>query len=162
MFPWAVFMLQALRHNLRFPWRQRHQHKEVIFLVLWAGLVFLFFSASSYKGVPYILPMFPPLAILMARYIAAAWESPRVSGIPSGSFALLVVLSLLVIGGLAGPQHYLERYSEWPDVGVPRWEADGCFNPRGIRGPISSKTLHSRSERYLNWGSGLGSSIGFG
>jgi 4-amino-4-deoxy-L-arabinose transferase-like glycosyltransferase len=123
MFPWAVFMLQSLRHSLRFPWRQRYKHKEVIFLVLWAELVFLFFSASSYKGVPYILPMFPPLAILMARYIAAAWESPRVSGVSAGSFTLLVVLSLLVIAGLAGPQHYLERYSEWPDVGVPRWEA---------------------------------------
>ena len=60
MFPWAVFMLQSLRHSLRFPWRQRHQHKEIIFLALWVGLVFLFFSASSYKGVPYILPMFPP------------------------------------------------------------------------------------------------------
>ena len=59
----------------------------------------------------------------MARYLAAAWESPRLSGIQSGSFALLVVLSLLVIAGLAGPQHYLERYSDWPNVEVPRWEA---------------------------------------
>jgi 4-amino-4-deoxy-L-arabinose transferase-like glycosyltransferase len=123
MFPWAVFLLQAVKYNLRFPWRQRHQHKEVIFLVLWAGLVFLFFSASSYKGVPYILPMLPPLAILIARYLAAAWEAPRISGVQSGSFTLLVVLSLLVIAGLAGPQHYLERYSEWPSVDVPRAEA---------------------------------------
>jgi 4-amino-4-deoxy-L-arabinose transferase-like glycosyltransferase len=123
MFPWAVFLLQAVKYNLRFPWRQRHQHKEVIFLVLWAGLVFLFFSASSYKGVPYILPMLPPLAILIARYLAAAWEAPRISGAQSGSFTLLVVLSLLVIAGLAGPQHYLERYSEWPSVDVPRAEA---------------------------------------
>jgi len=123
LFPWAVFMLQGLRHSLRFPWQQRHRHKEVIFLVLWAGLVFLFFSASSYKGIPYILPMLPPLAILIGRYIAAAWESPRISGVSAGSFTLLVVLSLSVIAGLAGPQHYLERYSEWPNVGVPRAEA---------------------------------------
>jgi 4-amino-4-deoxy-L-arabinose transferase-like glycosyltransferase len=123
MLPWAVFMLQSLRHSLRFPWRQRHQHKEVIFLVLWAGLVFLFFSASSYKGIPYILPMIPPLAILIGRYLEAAWESPRVSGIQAGAFTLLVALSLLVIAGVAGPQHYLERYSNWPDVGVPRAEA---------------------------------------
>jgi len=122
MFPWAVFLLQAVKYNLCFSWRQRHRHKEVIFLVLWAGLVFLFFSASSYKGVPYILPIFPPLAILIARYLAAAWESPHLWGI-SGSFALHVVLSLLVIAGLAGPQHYLERYSNWPDVDVPRAEA---------------------------------------
>src|SRR5690348_16433104 len=55
MFPWAMLMLQALKHNLRFSWRQRHQNREVIFLVLWAGLIFVFFSASSYKNVSYIL-----------------------------------------------------------------------------------------------------------
>ncbi len=119
VFPWIVFLLQALKHNLSFPWGQRQQHKEVIFLVLWAGLVFLFFSASSYKGVPYILPMLPPLAILIARYIEAAWESPRISGVRSGAFTLLVLLLLLVIAGLVGPQHYLERFANWPALEAP-------------------------------------------
>src|SRR5215510_1314608 len=119
MFPWAVFMLQALRHNLRFPWCQRHQHKAVIFLVLWAVLVFLFFSASSYKGVPYILPMFPPLAIVIARYLAVSWEAPRLSGVPSGAFILAIALSFMVIVGLTGPQHFLERYANWPAVEEP-------------------------------------------
>lgn len=119
VFPWAVFLLQALKHNLVFPWRQRHRHKEVIFLGLWAGLVFLFFSASSFKGVGYILPIFPPLAILIARYLAAAWESPRISGMQSGAFTLVFVLSLLVILGIAGPQHYLERFANWPALEAP-------------------------------------------
>jgi 4-amino-4-deoxy-L-arabinose transferase-like glycosyltransferase len=119
MFPWTVFMLQALRHNVHFPWRERYQYKEVIFLVLWAGLVFVFFSASSYKGVPYILPMFPPLAILIARYLATAWETPRLSGVASSAFTLFVALSLLVIAGLTSPQHFLERYSNWPAVEAP-------------------------------------------
>ena len=121
LLPWSVFMFQAVRHNLRFRWRQRHQHKEVIFLSLWAGLVFLFFSASSYKGVAYILPMLPPLAILIARYLVAAWESPRQRGVQSGAFILLVTLSLLlvVIAGLAGPQHYLERLANWPALEAP-------------------------------------------
>jgi 4-amino-4-deoxy-L-arabinose transferase-like glycosyltransferase len=146
LFPWAVFMLQGLRHSLRFPWQQRHRHKEVIFLVLWAGLVFLFFSASSYKGIPYILPMLPPLAILIGRYIAAAWESPRISGVSAGSFTLLVVLSLSVIAGLAGPQHYLERYSEWPNVGVPRAEAT-VVSTRLEYGDLSALTpyIHAQS-----------------
>ena len=119
MFPWTAFIWQALKHNLRFRWRQRHLHKEEVFLVLWAGLVFLFFSASSYKGVPYILPMFPPLAILVARYLAAAWEMPGLSGIPLGAFVLLVAFSLMVVAGLASPQHFLERYSSWPAVEAP-------------------------------------------
>ena len=148
MFPWAVFMLQALRHSLRFPWRQRYQHKEVLFLVLWAGVVFLFFSASSYKGVPYILPMLPPLAILIARYLAAAWESPRLAGVPSGSFTLLVVLSLLVIAGLAGPQHYLERYSNWPALEVP---AEGTVASGRVKesGDLSALTPYIHAQTAI-------------
>jgi 4-amino-4-deoxy-L-arabinose transferase-like glycosyltransferase len=146
MLPWTAFMLQACKYNLRFPWRQRYQHKEVIFLLLWAGLVFLFFSASSYKGVPYILPMFPPLAILIARYIAAAWESPRLSGIQSGAFTLLVALSLLVIAGLAGPQHFLERYSDWPALDAP---AEGTVASTQVKeaGDLSALTpyIHAQS-----------------
>ena len=109
-------------------------------------MVFLFFSASSYKGVPYILPMLPPLAILIARYLAAAWESPRLAGVPSGSFTLLVVLSLLVIAGLAGPQHYLERYSNWPALEVP---AEGTVASARVKesGDLSALTpyIHARS-----------------
>ncbi|HWF65698.1 MAG TPA: hypothetical protein VN670_00245, partial [Acidobacteriaceae bacterium] len=119
MFPWSVFMLQALKHNGCIPWHKRHQCKEVLFLLLWAGSVFLFFSASSYKGVPYILPMFPPLAILIARYLALAWAVPRFSGVRSGAMILAIVLSFMVIAGLTDPQHFLERYSNWPAVDAP-------------------------------------------
>ena len=148
MFPWTVFVLQSLRHNLRFPWRQRHQHKEVIFLALWAGLVFLFFSASNYKGTPYILPMLPPLAILIARYHAAAWEWPRVSGVQSGSFALLVVLSLLVFAGLAGPQDYLERYSNWPSLEVAHAEGT-VATPVQEYGELSTLAPYIRAQSAI-------------
>ncbi len=119
LFPWTMFMLQALKYSGYFPWRQRYQHKEVLFLLLWAGLVFLFFSASSYKGVPYILPMFPPLAILIARYLALGWEAPRLSGVLSGASILAIALSFMVVAGLTGPQHFLERYANWPAVEAP-------------------------------------------
>jgi len=119
MFPWSVFMLQALKHNGCIPWHKRHQYKEVLFLLLWAGWVFLFFSASGYKGVPYILPMFPPLVILIARYLALAWAAPRISGVLSGAFVLAIALSFMMIAGLNGPQHFLERYSNWPAVDAP-------------------------------------------
>jgi 4-amino-4-deoxy-L-arabinose transferase-like glycosyltransferase len=119
LFPWTMFMLQALKYSGHFQWRQRYQHKEVLFLLLWAALVFLFFSASSYKGVPYILPMFPPLAILIARYLALGWEAPRLSGVLSGASILAIALSFMVVAGLTGPQHFLERYANWPAVEAP-------------------------------------------
>src|SRR5437867_266537 len=51
-FPWTVFLYQAIRYSLFPSWRPRHGHKEAIFLTLWAGWVFLFFSLSSSKVIP--------------------------------------------------------------------------------------------------------------
>jgi 4-amino-4-deoxy-L-arabinose transferase-like glycosyltransferase len=114
---------------------------------LWAGLVFLFFSGSSYKVIPYILPMLPPLAILIARYLAAAWESPRLSGLQSGSFTLLVSLS--VIACLTGPQHYLERYSNWPSLDVPRAEATIVSTSVKEYGDLSSLTPYIHAQAAI-------------
>ncbi len=108
LFPWTVFLVQAIKHNLAFSWRQRHQHKEVIFLMLWAVLVFLFFSGSSSKLIPYILPMFPPLAILVGRYLLTAWRRPDLRGIQLGYWILVVSVFLLVVVGLSVAPQYLE------------------------------------------------------
>jgi 4-amino-4-deoxy-L-arabinose transferase-like glycosyltransferase len=60
-FPWIVFLPQALLRS----WK----NKTDSFFLLWVVLVFLFFSFSKSKLIPYILPIFPPLAILTARYL---------------------------------------------------------------------------------------------
>ena len=57
MLPWTSGLLAALRT------RDRSDR----LLVAWAVFVFLFFSASSSKLTSYILPMFPPLVLLIAR-----------------------------------------------------------------------------------------------
>lgn len=45
------------------------------FLLLWAAIPFVFFSASSCKLGTYILPCFPPLALLLALGFAAARQA---------------------------------------------------------------------------------------
>jgi 4-amino-4-deoxy-L-arabinose transferase-like glycosyltransferase len=40
-----------------------------LFLLLWAGLIFLFFWKSNSQLIPYVLPIYPPLAILLGRYL---------------------------------------------------------------------------------------------
>ena len=40
-----------------------------MYLLIWTALIFLFFSKSSSKLIPYILPIFPPLAMLIGRRI---------------------------------------------------------------------------------------------
>ena len=119
LFPWTVFLYQALRYNLFKDWRPRHGYSDALFLALWAGWVFAFFSLSSSKVIPYILPMFPPLAILLGRYLSAAWVVPKMHGLRTGCWFLLISALLVLALGFKGPQHYLERYSNWPSLDVP-------------------------------------------
>lgn len=69
-FPWIVFLPQAVSRALPARWRDRKQHSTELFLLLWAGLIFLFFSFSKSKLIPYILPVIPPLAMLTGRCLA--------------------------------------------------------------------------------------------
>jgi len=77
MFPWSMFFPQAIRHALANGWSERKKNADTWFLVLWAGLVFAFFSLSGSKLAPYILPAMPPLALICGRYFADLWERPE-------------------------------------------------------------------------------------
>ena len=111
LFPWSVFLIQAVKHNLPPSWRERHEHRDTLFLLLWAGLVFLFFSASSSKLIPYILPVFLPLSLLIGRYLAEAWDRRDFPGIQAG-YAVLLILTL----GLTIALIALPHYRASPDV----------------------------------------------
>jgi 4-amino-4-deoxy-L-arabinose transferase-like glycosyltransferase len=62
-FPWIVMLPAALYHA-------SFKSKRDSFLLIWAIVIFLFFSFSKSKLIPYILPVFPPLAILTGHYLA--------------------------------------------------------------------------------------------
>lgn len=106
LFPWTVFLAQSIRHSLPASWRERHEHRDALFLMLWAGLVFIFFSASSSKLIPYILPVFPPLAVLIGRYLAEALEMRDMPGIRSG-YVILLVTALALGAALMAEIHHL-------------------------------------------------------
>ncbi len=94
MLPWIGLVFPALR--AAWPgWRARHEQREEIFLLLWIGLVFAFFSASGSKLIPYILPMLPPLALLLGRYLAHAGPAPAPKGLRSGFWLFLVATAAL-------------------------------------------------------------------
>ena len=118
LFPWSAFLVQAIRHSLPATWRERHEHRDALFLMLWAGLVFLFFTASDSKLPPYILPVFPPLAILIGRYLAEAWDSKEFPGLRIGYHIFLAAALLLAGAFLVAPYvapaeniHALGNYS---------------------------------------------------
>lgn len=72
LFPWIGFLDSAVRHALRGGWKARADNADAWFLALWAAVVFLFFSKSQSKLIPYILPIFPPLAVLIGAWLADA------------------------------------------------------------------------------------------
>lgn len=96
LFPWAVFLPLS-----RSGWRSALESRSERFLLCWIVVVFVFFSASHSKLPFYILPIFPALAILIARRLstltirALAWRFIWISAlaVTLAVFALTLTIS---------------------------------------------------------------------
>lgn len=110
LFPWVGFLGSAVREaiaggpfeGLRACWRRRRENADAWFFVTWAAFVFLFFSKSQSKLIPYLLPMFPALAVLIGVWLARRWEAGEARRLRIGlgvfSFACgLLAAALLVL-----------------------------------------------------------------
>ncbi len=78
LLPWSGLLPAALlryRSRFRSEGGRLRDQPHLVFLACWAGFVFLFFSASHSKLVPYILPALPPLAVLIALALDATLEA---------------------------------------------------------------------------------------
>lgn len=64
--PWSAFLWQFIREGIRnrlFLFKKG----DNCFLAIWISFIFLFFSLSSSKLIPYILPIFLPIAVFIGR-----------------------------------------------------------------------------------------------
>jgi 4-amino-4-deoxy-L-arabinose transferase-like glycosyltransferase len=66
-FPWIVNLPAAAS-------RARERKDLSVFLWAWFAVIFLFFSASRGKLMGYVLPSYPPLALLVGTYAARLWN----------------------------------------------------------------------------------------
>ena len=64
--PWTLFLPGVIWSYFSDQLRLR---EDVLFLGLWAATVFVFFSLSAGKRPPYILPLYPPVALLIAVWL---------------------------------------------------------------------------------------------
>ena len=77
-FPWFLFLPTALFRALR---KGLGNPKDgTLFLVLWFGAIFLFFSTASSKLATYILPLFPAISLLVAALWGDLWVLPALDG----------------------------------------------------------------------------------
>lgn len=67
--PWVSLLPRALKTGLE-PHDRRFRPELLLFI--WTMVIVLFFSFSATKNPSYILPIFPALALLMARYLTNA------------------------------------------------------------------------------------------
>lgn len=79
--PWTPMLLAALPAIARRVREPTSAGEAARFAAIWAAVVLVFFSLPRGKLAPYILPMFPPLAMLLgdalARWTARGEEIPR-------------------------------------------------------------------------------------
>ncbi|RII26237.1 MAG: phospholipid carrier-dependent glycosyltransferase [Geobacter sp.] len=95
MIPWSFFIPTGLKGV----WRERLSEtgRQALYLAIWAIFIFVFFSKSDSKLVPYILPVFPPLALLIGKAFVRQLDGPdrlmRIEG-----YVLAAILIILGIG----------------------------------------------------------------
>lgn len=95
LMPWTAFFfaLFSKKSVVRDP-GSAEKRDSVIYLLLWSGVILLFYSASDSKLIPYIVPCLPPLAILIGADIMRMAERREWHG--------WVLQMLCIFGGLLG------------------------------------------------------------
>jgi 4-amino-4-deoxy-L-arabinose transferase-like glycosyltransferase len=94
MVPWVITLFHALFEAAR---RKRSAAFDpTLFLLLWAGGIFVFFSASGSKLLSYVLPIIPALALLMGAHLTTIRGRTL-------AVQLLPIAVLSVAGALAAP-----------------------------------------------------------
>ncbi|NPU85006.1 MAG: glycosyltransferase family 39 protein [Syntrophaceae bacterium] len=77
--PWLGFLPSAAG-GFRRKWAESFGADEKRFLLSWFGLILVFFSISSSKLVPYVAPLFPPLAVFLGRLFLVSEEETVAGG----------------------------------------------------------------------------------
>ncbi len=116
-FPWSFFLLYAGFNRLR-SWRSLRDERNAaaLYLLAWAGTIFVFFSISRSKLPGYFLPALVPLSLLMGLVWRRRPDDPATRA-PDWLTAGFATLMLLGLGAILLAE--LAHYGVLPQ----RWEA---------------------------------------
>ncbi|MCX7599305.1 MAG: phospholipid carrier-dependent glycosyltransferase [Armatimonadetes bacterium] len=115
------------------------QSWAALFLLVWAIVVVGFFSASKCKLMPYILPAFPALAVLVARYVDTGGATRPCARAGAAVTAVLLSGAAIAISKLQGsqdtvPPQTLAATGAWLEIALAAAAAGFLFvtiRPRG-------------------------------
>lgn len=91
LLPWIVFLPQSVQKISKKEWRR---DPVFSFLAAWIVVIFVFFSISQSKLIPYILPIFPALALLISHYLMVCYQEKR---FPMGGLSVLSMLTVVLL-----------------------------------------------------------------
>jgi 4-amino-4-deoxy-L-arabinose transferase-like glycosyltransferase len=150
--PWVSLVPGALANTWRIEGRSVDADQPGFrprrFLIIWMAVILVFFSLSHSKLPPYILPIFPALALLVGDYVvrAAADNSIRKHFIAIGILWALV-LGYLVVALTLGPLPHRRGITAEQFIEVFRWAATGMS--AALIGAIMACVLVARSRVRL-------------
>jgi 4-amino-4-deoxy-L-arabinose transferase-like glycosyltransferase len=104
LFPWVFLAVPALRKSLAGGWKARQVNSEAWFFVIWTVFVILFFSKSQSKLVPYILPVFPAVAVMIGSYVASVWDGSPGGNFRRGIWGFVVISGMLALALRIAPE----------------------------------------------------------
>ncbi len=96
MLPWSILIPVSLRRV----WKERRgaEGESRLYLAIWFILIFLFFSKSNSKLIPYILPVYPAAALLVGDAIVRIIDGE----IPPFRLSAWIMAGIMTILGVAG------------------------------------------------------------
>lgn len=120
--PWTLFGRRVAGLFRPFSAARLRQRSDALFFLTWAAAVFLFFSLSRSKLVPYVLPMFPALAALTARALLEGETAP--APIRRAAAATALVLAAVVLAQPRATRDFtahpfVAAYRRYAREGVP-------------------------------------------
>lgn len=96
-FPWTIFLVQMFKNNVVHIWHAHQKYATELFLLLWFTIIFIFFSIPHSKMIGYILPVFPPLALLTGHYLSQCWEQVRKKNLYLNILSFVALCTLFVV-----------------------------------------------------------------
>lgn len=99
LFPWSLFLISAVTRAVKEP--ESDLRRKLKFMIVWAAVIFVFFSLPRAKLPYYLLPLSMPAAVLLA-YFFETWRAGRLQNrslehlLAEGAWRLTAVLCVLL------------------------------------------------------------------
>jgi 4-amino-4-deoxy-L-arabinose transferase-like glycosyltransferase len=141
MFPWSLFLPRAVV-NL---WR----HQGLRLFLIWSAVVFIFFSLSGSKLPPYIVPIYPALALVLGCLFGQSRQQ-SINFLREPLFYSLVFVVVAVAGFGLGSGVFIGIVASNPDMANLLNGIKGFALVMGIASALLSILLCFRQYRTFN------------